>query len=69
VLDDLVTVFRRHGLPITPGELGIDPQQFADAVVYGPATRPDRFTVLEHLGLDVRSTLAAYDDYLERVSS
>jgi glycerol-1-phosphate dehydrogenase [NAD(P)+] len=67
VLDDLVTVFRRHGLPTTPSELGIEPQQFVDAVLYGPATRPDRFTVLEHLSLDERSALAAYHAYVGRV--
>jgi glycerol-1-phosphate dehydrogenase [NAD(P)+] len=67
VLDDLVRVFRRHGLPTTPGELGIEPQQFVEAVLFGPATRPDRFTVLEHLSLDERSALSAYHAYIERV--
>jgi len=42
----------RHGLPRTPAELGLGEAQFAQAVVHAPLTRPDRYTILEHLGLD-----------------
>jgi glycerol-1-phosphate dehydrogenase [NAD(P)+] len=35
-----------------PADLGLSDQQFAQAVAYGPATRPDRYTILEHLDLD-----------------
>lgn len=42
----------RHGLPRTPDELGLGAERFAEAVVHAPRTRPDRFTILEHLALD-----------------
>ncbi len=42
----------RHSLPRTPGDLGLSDEQFAQAVAYAPATRPDRYTILEHLNLD-----------------
>lgn len=61
-------VFRRHGLATTPAELGFKADEFVQAVLLGPSTRPDRFTVLEHLDLDERSARAAYDDYMEFVA-
>jgi len=47
------TCLRRHGLPRVPADLGLTVEQFADAVVHAPETRPDRYTILEHLSLDV----------------
>ncbi|HEV2785383.1 MAG TPA: iron-containing alcohol dehydrogenase family protein [Solirubrobacteraceae bacterium] len=59
---------RRHGLPRLPAELGLSEEQFAEAVHYAPRTRPDRYTLLEHLDLDqqevrerVRAYVAAFD--------
>jgi glycerol-1-phosphate dehydrogenase [NAD(P)+] len=58
----------RHGLPRTPGDLGLTEEQFVAAVVEAPNTRPDRYTILEHLDLDeegvrgrVGAFLAAFD--------
>src|SRR4051812_31458139 len=58
----------RHGLPRTPRDLGLSDAQFAQAVAHAPATRPDRYTILEHLDLDaagaercVREFLDAYE--------
>jgi glycerol-1-phosphate dehydrogenase [NAD(P)+] len=54
---------RRHGLPRTPADLGLTDDQFAQAVDHAPATRPDRYTILEHLALDpaaVRERVAAF---------
>jgi glycerol-1-phosphate dehydrogenase [NAD(P)+] len=45
---------RRHGLPRTPADLGLTGDQWAEAVLQAPGTRPDRFTILEHLALDER---------------
>jgi glycerol-1-phosphate dehydrogenase [NAD(P)+] len=53
----------RHGLPRTPADLGLSEDQFAQAVLRAPHTRPDRFTILEHLQLDeagVRREVAAF---------
>ena len=60
---------RRHGLPRTPDDLGLSDVQFAQAVVYAPATRPDRFTIVEHLDLDedgARRRVREYVDSLDR---
>lgn len=59
----------RHGLPRTPADLGLTDAQFAEAVVRAPGTRPDRFTILEHLRLDegaVRERVAAFVDAFGR---
>src|SRR6201999_3581642 len=42
----------RHGLPRLPSDLGLTEAQFSQAVLHAPETRPDRFTILEHLDLD-----------------
>ena len=59
---------KRHGLPRTPADIGLDEERFAAAVLHAPATRPDRYTILEHLDLDekgvkdrVRAFLDAFD--------
>ena len=60
---------RRHGLPRTPADIGLGEEQFAAAVAHAPATRPDRYTVLEHLALDdaaVRERVRAYGDAFGR---
>jgi glycerol-1-phosphate dehydrogenase [NAD(P)+] len=55
----------RHGLPRTPGDLGLDEERFARAVLHAPATRPDRFTILEHLGLDEEGARRRVRDYVD----
>jgi glycerol-1-phosphate dehydrogenase [NAD(P)+] len=50
----LAACLERHGLPRTPQDLGLTRAQFAQAVRHAPATRPDRYTILEHLDLDER---------------
>jgi glycerol-1-phosphate dehydrogenase [NAD(P)+] len=59
----------RHDLPRTPGDLGLSDDQFVEAVVRAPSTRPDRFTILEHLALDeagVREAVARFLDAHDR---
>jgi glycerol-1-phosphate dehydrogenase [NAD(P)+] len=43
---------RRHELPRTPSDLGLSEDQFVAALLDAPATRPDRYTVLEQLAMD-----------------
>jgi glycerol-1-phosphate dehydrogenase [NAD(P)+] len=60
---DLNRVLARHGLPRLPSDLGLTDEEFVDVVLYAPRTRPDRYTILEHLDLsaaEVRSRLADY---------
>jgi glycerol-1-phosphate dehydrogenase [NAD(P)+] len=62
---DIDACLTRHGLPRTPADLGLSDDQFAQAVAYAPQTRPDRYTILEHLALDdeeVRRRVRAYVD-------
>jgi glycerol-1-phosphate dehydrogenase [NAD(P)+] len=54
---------RRHELPRVPADIGLTSEQFADAVAFAPQTRPDRYTILEHLDLDlptIRARVAGY---------
>lgn len=55
----------RHGLPRTPREIGLDPENFAQAVLRAPSTRPDRYTILEHLDLDEQGVRERIDAFLE----
>ncbi len=53
----------RHELPRTPADLGLTDEQFAQAVVQAPDTRPDRFTILEHLALDAAAVRERVDAF------
>jgi glycerol-1-phosphate dehydrogenase [NAD(P)+] len=55
----------RHGLPRVPADLGLSEEQFAAAVAYAPGTRPDRFTILEHLALTEREAGERVRAYVE----
>jgi glycerol-1-phosphate dehydrogenase [NAD(P)+] len=55
----------RHGLPRVPADIGLTVGQFADAVVFAPQTRPDRYTILEHLALTPAVVLERVTDYAD----
>jgi len=55
----------RHRLPRTPADIGLGLEQFADVIDFAPRTRPDRYTILEHLAMspdEIRRKLAEYVD-------
>jgi glycerol-1-phosphate dehydrogenase [NAD(P)+] len=59
----------RHGLPRTPADLGLGEDDFVRAVLDAPSTRPDRYTVLEHLDMDegeARKRVRAFADAFGR---
>ena len=67
-LDALAAALGRFGVARLPRDLGLSDEEFAAAVHLAPSTRPDRYTVLEHLGLDegqiadrVREFVVAFD--------
>ncbi len=63
----LARCLHRHGLATRPGDLGLTDEQFVEAVAFAPHTRPDRYTILEHLALpadDLRTRLGDYVDAL-----
>jgi glycerol-1-phosphate dehydrogenase [NAD(P)+] len=60
-------VLGRHGLPRVPADLGLSLDDFVEIVQYAPRTRPERYTILEHLGIgadmpepEVRARVADY---------
>jgi glycerol-1-phosphate dehydrogenase [NAD(P)+] len=55
---------RRHRLPRLPADIGLSVEEFTAAVVHAPQTRPDRYTVLEHLGLSPEATRKKIDEYV-----
>ena len=66
---ELDACLARHGLPRTHRDLGLSDEQFAQAVAYAPSTRPDRFTILEHLDLDEEAILDHVHSYADTVAS
>jgi glycerol-1-phosphate dehydrogenase [NAD(P)+] len=55
----------RHQLPRSPADVGLTEEQFVEVVEFAPRTRPDRYTILEHLALtpdETRRKLAEYAD-------
>jgi glycerol-1-phosphate dehydrogenase [NAD(P)+] len=59
------TCLTRHGLPRTPRDLGLTTDQWVQAVLAAPGTRPDRFTILEHLALDEAGVRRAVAEFLD----
>jgi glycerol-1-phosphate dehydrogenase [NAD(P)+] len=60
---------RRHGLPRLPSDLKLTDEQFAGAVVHAPSTRPERYTILEHLDLgedEIRDRVQSFVASLDR---
>ena len=63
VRDALDACLRHHGVPRRPQDLGLTEDEFVAAVAEAPATRPDRYTILEHLDLgeaEIRSRVDAF---------
>ncbi len=64
---DIRACLVRHGLPLTPGDVGLDEEKFARAVAHAPATRPGRYTVLEHLSLSEDEIRRSVGEYVQTV--
>src|SRR3954471_13935112 len=64
VLEELDDCLRRYDVPRLPAHIGLTSEQFAAAVAHAPATRPDRYTVLEHLQLDEREIHDRVDEFV-----
>ena len=57
----------RHELPIVPSDVGLSHEEFTRAVLHAPATRPGRFTILEHLDLPEEEIGRCVAEYVEAV--
>ncbi|WP_169729428.1 iron-containing alcohol dehydrogenase family protein [Thermoactinospora rubra] len=66
-LNQVVECLRRHRLPVLPTDVGLTVEQFTQAVVYAPATRPGRYTILEHLRLSESEVRERVEDYVQSV--
>ena len=59
---------QRHGLPRLPAEAGLSQEQFAEAVLLAPATRPGRYTILERLGLSPAEVAKHVEEYVRAIA-
>lgn len=59
----------RHQLPRLPEDVGLTGEQFVDAVAFAPRTRPDRYTILEHLAMTPDEISRKLADYAEAVTT
>lgn len=57
----------RHELPVVPGDIGLELDQFAHAVGHAPDTRPGRYTILEHLALSPAEIQRNVEAYVQAV--
>jgi glycerol-1-phosphate dehydrogenase [NAD(P)+] len=64
---ELRAALGRHGLARVPADLGLADADFAAVVARAPGTRPDRYTILEHLDLSPAEISARLADYLDAV--
>jgi glycerol-1-phosphate dehydrogenase [NAD(P)+] len=48
-----------------PSDLGLSEGEFAAAVAHAPSTRPDRFTILEHLDLGEEEIAARVREFVD----
>ncbi|MEV6598911.1 iron-containing alcohol dehydrogenase family protein [Actinoplanes sp. NPDC051346] len=58
----------RHQLPRIPADVGLETQQFVEIVQFAPKTRPDRYTILEHLALSSDEVSRKLSDYVAAVT-
>ncbi|MGI5283851.1 iron-containing alcohol dehydrogenase family protein [Nonomuraea polychroma] len=60
----VVDCLRQHELPVVPADIGLSDEQFAEAVALAPATRPGRYTILEHLRMQDNEIRDRVGDYV-----
>ena len=60
-LDDCL---HRYGVPRLPGDLHLSEEEFSAVVAHAPTTRPDRYTILEHLDLDLPEIRRRVHDFV-----
>jgi glycerol-1-phosphate dehydrogenase [NAD(P)+] len=66
-LDRLSDCLAQHGLARTPADLGLTEEQLVEAVQHAPLTRPDRYTILEHLDLTADQTREHVRDFVTAI--
>ena len=66
-LQQMSRCLAHHGLARVPAAVGLSEEQFAAAVVAAPGTRPDRYTLLEHLDLSEQQVRAEVRAFVTRM--
>lgn len=67
--EQIASCLAHHQLARVPEQVGLSDAQFVEAVLAAPGTRPDRYTILEHLSLSgqqVRAELGSFTARLDR---
>jgi glycerol-1-phosphate dehydrogenase [NAD(P)+] len=59
----------RHQLPRTPADVGLNAPQFVEVIEFAPRTRPDRYTILEHLAMSPDEISRKLADYVDAVAA
>ncbi len=67
-LSQVTACLRRHELPVAPADVGLTAEQFTEAVMLAPSTRPGRYTILEHLRLSEAEVRDRVRDYVDAVA-
>lgn len=65
--EQIASCLQQHQLARTPSEIGLTEEEFTAAVLAAPGTRPDRYTVLEHLDLGHRRTRERVAEFVAHV--
>jgi glycerol-1-phosphate dehydrogenase [NAD(P)+] len=67
--DELAFALAQHDLPLTHIDLGFTDEEFAEIIDKAPTTRPDRFTILEHLKLNKDQIKIKIKEFNEAIKS
>jgi glycerol-1-phosphate dehydrogenase [NAD(P)+] len=68
-LGEVDACLRRLEVARVPADIGLNEEQFAAAVAHAPATRPDRYTILEHVAMgddEIRSRVHEFVGTFDR---
>lgn len=57
--EKFVSIFRNLKLPTTSRELNINEEDVINSLIYAPNTRPDRYTILEHIEINKEIAMEA----------
>ncbi|MBT2224587.1 iron-containing alcohol dehydrogenase family protein [Nonomuraea sp. NEAU-A123] len=68
-LKQVTDCLRQHQLPVVPADIGLTSEQFSEAVTLAPATRPGRYTILEHLRMPESEVRDRVGDYVRAFGS
>ncbi|MEY3387713.1 MAG: hypothetical protein RI944_486 [Actinomycetota bacterium] len=67
--DELAFALAQHDLPLTHIDLGFNDEEFTEIIDKAPTTRPDRFTILEHLNLNKDQIKIKIKEFNEAIKS